>query len=682
MKKKTIAIFLAAMISAQPCGMVYAEDFSADVSVESSELEEQVDELPDVEEENSIAGEDMTEMNDSQIEDDNLTSEDILETEDFETETVSAEDSEEIASISIVSEPISKDYYYGMYSDNVNLSGLVLEIHYTDNQKELLEFSEVGEIETDSRGNSFNSKIVHYVDGEAYDLDDDYDENYNYYGFVPKGSYEVVIYQEAELFEKVYSMKLNFVDRDLQNRGDGIFSTVIDRAGFIRFIPEKDGVYSFSKIYTDSTDELYPVYDSELHEMQSDVNGEKRGFSLKEECVYYIYISYYDLEDYETVTVNAERLPAIKSIQLEGEYKSATYYTPVNFGTGEKNKYSIVPSPWLGKNLKITYEDGTTESIGVYKFNRFYGRNGAYLVYSGSQDVPEAGTYDVHFELAGKEAVLKNGVQVKNMSQMPAIMGRGTKEMAVTGTTAYVCLKTTSATSYAIKGEPRTNAYLTISQLKNGKLEQVLSVENGKSCTLKPNSIYYIGMRLYSSVLDLDKVKFTVSSTAPKVQMSKTKISIGTLSYTGSNVKPSVTVKNGSKTLRQNTDYTISYSRASKVGAAVKITITGKGSYTGKVVKTVYIVPARPTISSLRAGKKNMTVIYKKTAGASGYQIAYSTNQKSGYKYVNLNNKTAKKTISKLVSGKKYYVKVRAYRTINGKRYYGNYSAVKSVKVK
>ena len=77
-----------------------------------------------------------------------------------------------------------------------------------------------------------------------------------------------------------------------------------------------------------------------------------------------------------------------------------------------------------------------------------------------------------------------------------------------------------------------------------------------------------------------------------------------------------------------------------------------------------------------------MTVTYKKTAGASGYQIAYSTNQKSGYKYVNLNNKTAKKTISKLASGKRYYVKVRAYRTIKGKRYYGNYSVIKTVKVK
>lgn len=190
----------------------------------------------------------------------------------------------------------------------------------------------------------------------------------------------------------------------------------------------------------------------------------------------------------KAATFTAELVPAIKSIQLEGQYESVTYYTPINFGTGEKNKYSIVPSPWLGKKLKITYENGTTESVGVYKSNRFYGRNSAYIVYSGKQSVPGAGTYDVHFELGGKEAVLKNGIQVKNLSQMPIIAGKGTKEMAVTGSTVYACLKTTSATSYTIKCEPETHPYLTVSQLKNGKLEQVLTVENGKKCTLKPTA--------------------------------------------------------------------------------------------------------------------------------------------------------------------------------------------------
>ena len=84
-------------------------------------------------------------------------------------------------------------------------------------------------------------------------------------------------------------------------------------------------------------------------------------------------------------------------------------------------------------------------------------------------------------------------------------------------------------------------------------------------------------MSLHSSVLDIDKVKFTVTQSSQKTQISKTKITVGILSYTGSSVKPSVTVKNGNKTLRQGTDYTIAYNKASKAGTAVKVTIIGKG---------------------------------------------------------------------------------------------------------
>ena len=36
----------------------------------------------------------------------------------------------------------------------------------------------------------------------------------------------------------------------------------------------------------------------------------------------------------------------------------------------------------------------------------------------------------------------------------------------------------------------------------------------------------------------------------------------------------------------------------------------------------------------------------------------------------------------KLKKGKRYYFKVRAYRTVNGKKVYSSYSAVKSVRVK
>lgn len=778
MNKKLVSILLAAMLSAEPCSMVYAEDFAENISVENDvEVTEEAEQEPEeTQPEQDIAdnedSEEIADIEEPETKEEEIffdSGEDAIKAEESGTASIGYSKNASVDDISIISEPKKKNYDFGVYSTDIDLTGLAIEIQYSDGTKETLEFTRVNEIKKDSRGNSFypfidydedddfsieegtHEIIIGQVDGFDYDsveinvtswfdhsniVSEPIKKNYNYgitiddidltglaveihytdktketlkftrigetvkdsrgHSYRSKiiryiedyddyetveyidslGSYEIVI--EDELDEIIASTEINVVMSSdilsLQKSGNDVFTRKISAGEWVKFTPEKNGKYLISETVA-GEDYTYPsVYDSELNQ----INGnEKDIYDLKKGYTYYMGAPYD-----KAATFTAELVPAIKSIQLEGQYKSVTYYTPINFGTGEKNKYSIVPSPWLGKKLKITYENGTTESVGVYKSNRFYGRNSAYIVYSGKQSVPGAGTYDVHFELGGKEAVLKNGIQVKNLSQMPAIAGKGTKEMAVTGSTVYACLKTTSATSYTIKCEPQTHPYLIVSQLKNGKLEQVFTVENGKKCTLKPNSVYYIGMNLHSSVLDIDKVKFTVTQSSQKTQISKTKITVGILSYTGSNVKPSVTVKNGNKTLRQGTDYTIAYNKASKAGTAVKVTIIGKGNYTGKIVKTVYIVPAKPVISSVTGGKKNLTVSYRKVTGASGYQIAYSTSQSSGYKYLNLNSKTYKKTITKLSSGKKYYVKVRAYKTINGKKYYGNYSAVKSVKVK
>ena len=43
---------------------------------------------------------------------------------------------------------------------------------------------------------------------------------------------------------------------------------------------------------------------------------------------------------------------------------------------------------------------------------------------------------------------------------------------------------------------------------------------------------------------------------------------------------------------------------------------------------------------------------------------------------------TLSKKITKLRSGKRYYFKVRAYKTADGSRIYGGWSSIKSVKVK
>ena len=86
----------------------------------------------------------------------------------------------------------------------------------------------------------------------------------------------------------------------------------------------------------------------------------------------------------------------------------------------------------------------------------------------------------------------------------------------------------------------------------------------------------------------------------------------------------------------------------------------------------------------LKAGKKKVTVTYKKVSGATSYKVTYSTSKK--FKKAKTatvkSGKTVKKTISKLKSKKTYYVKVCAVKKVKGKSYTGKWSAVKKVKVK
>lgn len=83
--------------------------------------------------------------------------------------------------------------------------------------------------------------------------------------------------------------------------------------------------------------------------------------------------------------------------------------------------------------------------------------------------------------------------------------------------------------------------------------------------------------------------------------------------------------------------------------------------------------------------KKTIQVQWKKLSGITGYQVQVALNKKfkKGKKtYTVKKAKTTKKTIKKLKRKKKYYVRVRAYKTVKGKKYYGKWSKAKTVKVK
>mgnify|MGYP002579288285 FL=1 len=127
-----------------------------------------------------------------------------------------------------------------------------------------------------------------------------------------------------------------------------------------------------------------------------------------------------------------------------------------------------------------------------------------------------------------------------------------------------------------------------------------------------------------------------------RISISKASVTLSTSTYAydGKAKKPGVTVKLNGKTLKNGTDYTVSYLNNTKVGTA-KVTITGKGNYTGSVSKTYSIKNnfKKATVSGISnksyTGKnitQSITVKYngKTLKKGTDYTVSYSSNKSIG----------------------------------------------------
>ena len=198
---------------------------------------------------------------------------------------------------------------------------------------------------------------------------------------------------------------------------------------------------------------------------------------------------------------------------------------------------------------------------------------------------------------------------------------------------------------------------------------------------------YFVRVRSYTIVKgstyygEWSPIKNVV--TASKNMSSVSISNISTKSFTGKAIAQSAKLKYKRSTLKNGRDYTVSYSSNKNVGTAT-IKFTGKGSYGGVVTKTFKINPAKQNIQKLKSKSRSFFMDWAQKGSATGYEIQYATNSKfRGAKKVTVtNNKTDKKTISKLSGKKKYYVRVRSYTTVKGKKYYGAWSSTKSVTTK
>jgi len=121
-----------------------------------------------------------------------------------------------------------------------------------------------------------------------------------------------------------------------------------------------------------------------------------------------------------------------------------------------------------------------------------------------------------------------------------------------------------------------------------------------------------------------------------------------------------------------------------KATGVIKYTcVNGDDSYTATLPKL-----GGTKVTKVKAAKKKMTVSLKKNTKVDGYQIQYSTSKKfkkgKNTKTVKIKKATTvKKVIKKLKSGKKYYIRVRAFKKIGKKTQYSKWAKYKkAVKIK
>ena len=103
-------------------------------------------------------------------------------------------------------------------------------------------------------------------------------------------------------------------------------------------------------------------------------------------------------------------------------------------------------------------------------------------------------------------------------------------------------------------------------------------------------------------------------------------------------------------------------------------------------VKTIVRLKGVSVSSVKSSASKKLKVTWAKDTNATGYEIQYSTSSSfaaANTKSVTVkSNKTVTKTLSGLISKKKYYVRVRTYKTVDGTTYRSAWSSKISMIVK
>ena len=168
-----------------------------------------------------------------------------------------------------------------------------------------------------------------------------------------------------------------------------------------------------------------------------------------------------------------------------------------------------------------------------------------------------------------------------------------------------------------------------------------------------------------------------------KVKISPTKVT-----YNGKTRKPAVKSVYYGKTKLSSRYYTVSFKNNKNPGIG-SVIVKGKGKYAKYAGSATFsILPKAPTgLTAKSTAKKQATVTWKGSTGATGYQIMIS--QKSDFRkgttrtFTIRDSKRRSGVPKPMTSGRTYYIRIRSYKTTSdGKTVYSAWSKSTKTKIK
>lgn len=391
---------------------------------------------------------------------------------------------------------------------------------------------------------------------------------------------------------------------------------------------------------------------------------------------YYLWIW---LDKEETTPAPVDTAARKFNLSLDGACNNGTITEDFEVLTISNNKQVINATATNGIRNIVAYAVTTSSTVSDSDWVQITDNIGK--TYDLVYPVSSAGTYYVWFKDAAgntvSDSITITASQIDNTKPV-CTWGEPSKTMVTGGENITITLSCVDAESgiydeiIAPSSMQLTNNILTFGSsvdrtaITNGyqyTFTLTAGYTDGSTEVVLPANVVRNGALLYSDGVT-SQTNITVNNAVPMGELTVT-LNNNNFNYTGNEIKPTVIVKDGSTTLNEGTNYSLTYENNINAGIAT-VTITGKGKYTGNITKTYTInkIQATCTISNLPTlaypGSKSGTFAYSCTGDgaitvSSGNNIITVNKTSNTSGTITANNVGSSSVIVNQAEGTNYY---------------------------